>query len=128
MTRDNSPSCSWPLQVRGTATAAQAGVVRCYLRDLAHRDIAGLYAIADLGGTVAVVVGFAAFALAWYVPVSERHLADPPATARAVTIAWYAIAAVAFVVTGAAMRDPWHRYLRRSRLCSRQRVVMPTAD
>jgi hypothetical protein len=69
---------------------------------------------------VAVPVSFAAIALAWYIPVSARDLGDPPATARAVTIAWYAIAAVALVVTGAAMRDQWHRYLRRSSLRWRQ--------
>jgi hypothetical protein len=45
--RDTTPSCSWPMRTRGTATADQAGLVRCYLRALAHRDIAGLYAVAD---------------------------------------------------------------------------------
>jgi len=35
------------MRVRGAATADEAGVVRCYLQDLAHRDTAGLYAIAD---------------------------------------------------------------------------------
>ena len=43
----NSPSCSWALRIRGTATAEQAGVVRCYLRALAERDTAGLVAVAD---------------------------------------------------------------------------------
>jgi hypothetical protein len=46
-TRDTTPSCSWPMRIRGTATGDQAGLVRCYLRALAHRDIAGLYAIAQ---------------------------------------------------------------------------------
>ena len=41
-----TPTCSWPLQVRGTASPAQAGLVRCYLRALASRDTAGLTAIA----------------------------------------------------------------------------------
>jgi len=41
-----TPTCSWPLQVRGTATPAQAGLVRCYLRALASRDTAGLMAVA----------------------------------------------------------------------------------
>ena len=41
-----TPACSWPLQVRGTASPAQAGVVRCYLRALASRDPAGLMAVA----------------------------------------------------------------------------------
>lgn len=41
-----TPTCSWPLQVRGTASPAQAGLVRCYLRALAGRDTAGLMAVA----------------------------------------------------------------------------------
>ena len=41
-----TPTCSWPLQVRGTASPAQAGLVRCYLRALASRDTAGLVAVA----------------------------------------------------------------------------------
>jgi hypothetical protein len=44
-TRD-TPACSWPLQVRGTASPAQSGLVRCYLRALASRDTAGLMAVA----------------------------------------------------------------------------------
>jgi hypothetical protein len=46
-THDNSPSCSWPMRIRGDAPAPQAGVVRCYLRALAQRDLSGLYRIAD---------------------------------------------------------------------------------
>ena len=41
-----TPTCSWPLQVRGIASPAQAGLVRCYLRDLATRDTNGLMAVA----------------------------------------------------------------------------------
>jgi hypothetical protein len=41
-----TPTCSWPVQVRG-ANLAQAGLIRCYLRALAHRDTAGLMAVAD---------------------------------------------------------------------------------
>jgi hypothetical protein len=41
-----TPACSWPLQVRGTASPAQAGLVRCYLRALASRDTDGLMAVA----------------------------------------------------------------------------------
>jgi hypothetical protein len=41
-----TPSCSWPLRARGTPTAAQEGLVRCYLRALAGRDKAGLLAVA----------------------------------------------------------------------------------
>jgi hypothetical protein len=41
-----TPTCSWPLQVRGTASPAQAGLVGCYLRALASRDTSGLMAVA----------------------------------------------------------------------------------
>jgi len=41
-----TPSCSWSLRIRGKPTPAQAGLVRCYLRALAHRDTAGLLAVA----------------------------------------------------------------------------------
>jgi hypothetical protein len=41
-----TPTCSWPLQVRGTASPAQAGLARCYLRALASRDATGLMAVA----------------------------------------------------------------------------------
>jgi hypothetical protein len=74
---------------------------------------------ADLGGAVAVPVSFAAIALAWYAPVSARLLVDPPATASAVAIAWYALAFFALIVAGAAMHDPWHRYVGRARRCCR---------
>jgi hypothetical protein len=43
----STPSCSWPLRVHGKPTAAQAGLVRCYLRALAERDTAGLLAVAE---------------------------------------------------------------------------------
>lgn len=36
------PSCQWPLDVSGDASAAQAGLIRCYLRALAHRSLAEL--------------------------------------------------------------------------------------
>ena len=41
-----TPTCSWPVQVRGTASPAQSGLVRCYLRALASRDTAGLMTVA----------------------------------------------------------------------------------
>jgi len=41
-----TPTCSWPLKVQGAANAAQAGLARCYLRDLAQGDTAGLQATA----------------------------------------------------------------------------------
>ena len=41
-----APSCSWPLRIYGQPTPAQAGLVRCYLRALAHRDTTGLLAVA----------------------------------------------------------------------------------
>jgi RNA polymerase sigma-70 factor (ECF subfamily) len=68
---------------------------------------------ADLGGATAVPVSLVAIALAWYVPVTQRFLVEPPATAGAVTIAWSAIATAALALAGAAMRDQWHRYTRR---------------
>jgi hypothetical protein len=67
---------------------------------------------ADLGGAVAAPVAFAVIALAWYLPITAKYLADPPATAHGVTITWYAIAAAATVLTCLAMRDQWHRYSR----------------
>jgi hypothetical protein len=42
-----TPSCSWSLRIGGKPTRAQAGLVRCYLRALAHRDTAGLLAVAS---------------------------------------------------------------------------------
>jgi hypothetical protein len=42
-----TPSCSWPLRIRGKPTGAQAGLVRCYLRALADRDTTGLMAVAQ---------------------------------------------------------------------------------
>lgn len=44
--RDATPSCSWPLQVRGTATPTQAALVRCYLQALADHDAGELGAVA----------------------------------------------------------------------------------
>jgi len=67
---------------------------------------------ADLGGAIAAPVSFAAIALAWYAPVTSRFLTEPYATAHGVTVAWYAIAAAALAVTGAAMRDQWHHFTR----------------
>jgi len=68
---------------------------------------------ADLGGAIAAPVAFAAIALTWYLPVTARFLVDPPATARGVTVAWYCAATAALILTGAALRDRWHRYTRR---------------
>jgi hypothetical protein len=70
---------------------------------------------ADLGGAIAVPVTFVIIALAWYLPVSTHFFVEPPATARGVTIAWYAVAAAALAVTCGAMRDQWHRYARRKK-------------
>lgn len=67
---------------------------------------------ADLGGGAAVPISAAAIALAWFVPISHRLLAEPPATAHGATFAWYVIASVALIVACAAMRDRWHRYSR----------------
>lgn len=42
-----TPSCSWPLPVRGPATSTQAGLARCYVRALANRDHAEMAAVAS---------------------------------------------------------------------------------
>jgi hypothetical protein len=67
---------------------------------------------ADLGGGAAVPISAAAIALAWFVPITHKLLAEPPATSRGATFAWYAIASVALILMCAAMRDRWHRYSR----------------
>jgi hypothetical protein len=36
------PSCDWPLQVQGEGTHEQAGLIRCYVRAVAHRDLTTL--------------------------------------------------------------------------------------
>jgi hypothetical protein len=41
------PSCNWPLRLRGHPTNEQAGLIRCYLRALAHHDGGGMLAVAD---------------------------------------------------------------------------------
>jgi len=46
-TGQSTPSCSWPLHVRGKPAPKQVGLMRCYLKALAHRDKAGLLAVAD---------------------------------------------------------------------------------
>ena len=48
------PSCSWPLRVRGQATTAQAGLVRCYLRALATHDQNGMLDVADTSAPVTI--------------------------------------------------------------------------
>jgi hypothetical protein len=68
---------------------------------------------ADLGGAVAAPVSLALIALAWYTPEFSKVLVDPPATAHGVAVAWYILVASALALTGAAMRDPWHRYARK---------------
>jgi hypothetical protein len=42
-----TPSCSWPLRVRDSATSTEVGLARCYLRALANRDHAEMAAIAS---------------------------------------------------------------------------------
>ncbi len=41
-----TPSCSWPLTIRGTADAAQSGLVRCYVRAVSRRDLGALQGLA----------------------------------------------------------------------------------
>jgi hypothetical protein len=78
---------------------------------------------ADLGGAIAAPVSLAAIALAWYAPRINRILLTPPATAHAAAIAWYAITATALAVTGAALRDRWHRCTRRPGLQRRRALA-----
>lgn len=67
---------------------------------------------ADLGGAVAAPVSLALIGLALFGPRINHVLATPPASRHTATVAWYAIAAVAVLVAGAAMHDRWHRYTR----------------
>jgi hypothetical protein len=71
---------------------------------------------ADLSGAIAIPVSLAVIALAWYTPITGGFLVEPPDTAEGVTIACYAIATAALVVSCAAMRDQWHRYSRHRQL------------
>lgn len=73
---------------------------------------AGRSRYADLGGAIAAPISFGAIALAWYVPITSRFLAEPPATPHGVTITWYAVASAALALACVAMRDQWHRYSR----------------
>lgn len=70
---------------------------------------------ADLGGAVAGPAGLAVIAAAWFTPGVSRLLVTPPASPDAATVAWYLVTAAGLAVTAAALRDPWHRYLRRTR-------------
>jgi hypothetical protein len=67
---------------------------------------------ADVGGAMAVPIGVAVIALAWYTPGLKDIFVTPPATPRAATIAWYIVAAAALAVAYLAMRDKWRRYTR----------------
>lgn len=42
-----APACSWPLRVAGHATAAQAGLIRCYLRAVAEHNLAALQGLVN---------------------------------------------------------------------------------
>jgi len=57
-----TPSCSWPLRIQGSATAEQAGLVRCYLRALATNDASGLMAVAPNIPDVRITITKADFA------------------------------------------------------------------
>jgi hypothetical protein len=96
-----SPPAVYPLLAQLTGWCAVTVAVAAW---------AGRSRYADLAGAIAVPVSLAAIALAWYLPAAHRHLAVPPATAHGVTVAWYAVAVAGLALTGAAMRDRWHRY------------------
>jgi hypothetical protein len=68
---------------------------------------------AALSGAIAAPVTFVAIAVAAFMPPLDRHLLSPPETARIDTIAWYSISAAAFAMAILAIRDQWHRYVRR---------------
>ena len=42
-----APACSWPLRVTGPATAAQSGLIRCYLRAVAGHNLAALQGLVN---------------------------------------------------------------------------------
>jgi hypothetical protein len=42
-----APACSWPLRVEGHATAAQTGLIRCYLQAVARHDLGALRGLAN---------------------------------------------------------------------------------
>lgn len=42
-----TPACSWPASIRGTSTAQQDGLVRCYLQALATRSTREMGAVAQ---------------------------------------------------------------------------------
>ena len=42
-----APACSWPLRVVGPATAAQSGLIRCYLRAVAGHNLAALQGLVN---------------------------------------------------------------------------------
>lgn len=67
---------------------------------------------ADLGGAVAGPAGLAVIAAAWFTPGVSRLLVTPPASPQAAAFAWYLITAAGLAMIAAALRDPWHRYLR----------------
>lgn len=71
---------------------------------------------AALSGAIAAPVTFIAIAAASFTRPLDRYLLSPPEAAHVVTIDWYAIAAAAVVFAGLAVRDQWHRYLRKLRL------------
>jgi hypothetical protein len=68
---------------------------------------------AALSGAIAAPLTFVAIAVAAFVPPLDRHLLSPPETARIDTIAWYSISAAALALGIVAIRDQWHRYVRR---------------
>ena len=42
-----APACSWPLRVSGPATAAQTGLIRCYLQAVAQHNLGALKGLAS---------------------------------------------------------------------------------
>lgn len=74
-TGQGTPSCSWPLHVRGKPAPGQVSLMRCYLKALAHSDTAGLLAIAEAPSPVRIT------------KADLRHSADARAGLATVTFA-----------------------------------------
>lgn len=105
------PSCSWPLRVRGHPANEQAGLIRCYLRALAHHDVAGMLAVADTAsGPVGITSrDFAHAADARQGVATAVFSAPGEDNSRAVTIV-FSDQARETVAMGLANPGSWHSW------------------
>lgn len=51
---DSVPQCSWPLKAAGPASGEQVGLVRCYVKAVARRDLPALRSLAVPGAGLTV--------------------------------------------------------------------------